>query len=126
MSKPEVGQIVYAFENRRSKQDDELVPWTVTEVGNEFYTIATQNGHDTREAQFRIVDNMERTDFCPIWMVYFSKQEYYDRQEHIRRFGQLNMYFWWHKCWKYTVDQLRQMCRILGLDNGEPDYTEGG
>lgn len=125
MNKPEVGQTIYAF-GGRWKKDNVLIPWTVSKVGRKYYTCYIQNGQFTREIKFRLDDNLELTEMSPVRKAYFSEQEYYDEQEHLRLLNQLRGCFDWRHKVQFTLEQLRQVCQILKLTTGESDTAEGG
>ncbi|MCL2301103.1 MAG: hypothetical protein FWC27_13250 [Firmicutes bacterium] len=123
MNKPTIGQTVY-IANMQKKDSDELVPWIVTKVGRKYYTVSRQGCSAAHGIQFCIENNCEKADFGTCRVAYFSEQDFYDEQEYQRRFRQLHKCFEWHRSVELSLGQLRQACRALGLDNGEPDKTE--
>jgi len=122
MSKLQVGQIVYAPAEGNRRSSSGVVPFTVTKVGRIYFHVGRQcegmNGFYD-ETRFRLEDNLEEVNIGDPRRVNFSEQEYLDEQECLRLFNQLRKCFDWRNERQYTLDQLRQVCRILKIEEGE-------
>ena len=129
MSKPEVGQTIYVRAEKHEQNTNGFVSFTVIKVGRLYYHVGHKNeatGRFYGETRFRIEDNMEEVDIGRPRRAFFSEQEFLDEQERMRRFHQLRGCFNWTNDEKYTLEQLREVCSILGLAPGESETAEGG
>ena len=115
MNKPVAGQTVYVFDSGRRKGAGELIPMSVTKVGRTYFTAARKDGY-ARGIQFRIEDGLENTDIGTVRQVYFSEQDYFDEQERFHLIRQLRECFDWGNEKEYTLSQLREVCRVLELE----------
>ena len=124
MSKPEVGQTIFVTANRHERNINGLVSFTVTKVGRLYYHVGHENkrtGGFYEEARFRLEDNLEELNVGTPRRAFFSEQAYFDEQECLRRFMRLQKCFERKNDKVFSLDQLREVCRVLGLEESDGD-----
>ncbi len=100
------GNLVRASQNLKQ----EIIETTIKGVGTKYITVAH---HDIK---FYKEGLQEKTEYCSNYALYERKQDIYDEDEHQKLSSAIYWAFYRMAQNEYTLDQLREVVKILGLD----------
>jgi len=121
----EVGQQIFCVESGRQQKPKRLIPATVIRVGRVNYEVQ-DDAIAWRQIVFRKKSNLDvGPNQCDghHYRAYLTEQDYRDEQEYDRLFAQLRDCFEWRIKETFSLEQLREACRVLKL---EVNDSEGG
>lgn len=118
--KPKVGQKVYleASGNQARWHGREVRKWEVKKVGRKYFFVGSPR--DDREIfwlKFYIEDLRQATDLSTDWVLFFSEQEVFDKNEYNTIISELSELFrhsnfYSHRN-KVSIEQLRKIKDVL-------------
>jgi hypothetical protein len=116
MRKPKVGEKLWMVKGtnysltRGEEVSGEVC--TVVSSGRKYFKVAVKNSF-SREITFHIDTWRQKTEYSPDYILYKSKQIWEDEVESREYLFQYSNIFQYNSCKKYTLQQLRDVAKIL-------------
>lgn len=116
MNKPKLGDKLFLVDTEnRSRFHREKRHCEVTKVGRKYFTVSWSDDTWEREAEFVIETFRQKTEYSDDFTLYESEQEWADSVECRKCVDAIRKAFSYGVRKDLTVDQLREVVKILGL-----------